>query len=204
MTRAKSLRRKNNGTRNAVILIALFAAASASVAYLLWSLPAQSSAMVLAGQQAPSFRLTSAIDGRSFNLTAYAGESDVLLFFNEGLSCSPCLQQMVELDRDYPRFSDMGVMVASITTDPASSLGTWARSNGILNMMVLSDSSLKVDQTYGTMGAGTGSMHQGMAPGHTFILVDKDGTVVWRKDYGTYTMYVPVTELMSSVRSAMG
>ena len=110
---------------------------------------------------------------------------------------------MVDLDRNYSTFSKMGIVVVSITTDSASSLGTWAHNNGLTNMMVLPDSSSQVDNLYGTTGAGVGSMHPGMTPGHTFILIGKDGRILWREDYGTSTMYVPMNQLIAAVRSAM-
>ena len=47
-------------------------------------------------------------------------------------------------------------------------------------------------------------MHPGMTPGHTFILVGKDGNVLWREDYGSTTMYVQMSELIASVKSALG
>ncbi|MDG6901307.1 MAG: redoxin domain-containing protein [Nitrososphaerota archaeon] len=205
MTRhPKSLRRQSHGTRNAIVVVALLAAAIASVVYLLSVGTGSGSAMLQAGQRAPEFELASVVNGTSFDLGNYANRSDVLLFFNEGLSCAPCLQQMVDIDRNYSAFAKMGLTVASITTDSPSSLGTWARNNGMSNMMLLSDSSLRVDQSYTTMGAGTGSMHPGMAPGHTFILVGRDGKVLWREDYGTTTMYVPMDQLIATVKSALG
>ena len=200
----KSLRKQGHGIRNTIIVIALFGAAIASVAYLVVVGTGGSSAMLQTGQEAPQFQLASVVNGTTFNLASYANKSNVLLFFNEGLSCSPCLQQMVDIDKDYSAFKQMGLTVVSITTDSPSSLGTWAHNNGISNMMVLSDSSFRVDTEYTTMGAGTGSMHPGMAPGHTFILVGKDGKILWREDYGTSTMYVPMDQLISAVKSALG
>lgn len=200
----KTLRKQGHRTRNAAIVIALFVAATTSIAYMVVVGTGGSSVMLRAGQAAPQFQLASVVNGTTFNLASYANKSDVLLFFNEGLSCSPCLQQMVDIDKDYSTFRQMGLTVVSITTDSPSSLGTWAHNNGIAHMMVLADSSLQVDQWYGTMGAGTGSMHEGMAPGHTFILVGKDGRILWRQDYGTSTMYIPMDQLIAAVKSALG
>ncbi|MDG6991432.1 MAG: redoxin domain-containing protein [Nitrososphaerota archaeon] len=200
----KSLRKQGHGTRNAIAVIALFAAAVGSIAYLVAVGTGGSSVMLQAGQEAPEFELASVANGTTFNLANFANKSDVLLFFNEGLSCSPCLQQMVDIDKDYSTFRQMGLTVVSITTDSPSSLGTWAHNNGISNMMILSDSSLKVDTAYTTMGAGSGSMHPGMTPAHTFILVGKDGKILWREDYGTTTMYVPMDQLIQAVKSALG
>ena len=204
MTKHKrSLRKQSHTARNLVVVILLAVGLVGSVAYLLWFGTGGASPTIATGQQAPQFALASVVNGSTFNLANYANKSDVLLFFNEGLSCSPCLQQMVDIDKDYSTFAKMGLTVVSITTDSASSLGTWAHNNGISNMMVLSDSSSQVDNMYGTTGANVGSMHPGMTPGHTFILVGKDGKILWREDYGTTTMYVPMDQLVASVRSAM-
>ena len=200
----KSLRKQSHGARNAIVVIALLGAAVASIAYLMVVGTGSSSTSPQAGQEAPDFELASVVNGSQFNLAGYANKSDVLLFFNEGLSCSPCLQQMVDIDKDYSTFRQMGLTVVSITTDSASSLGTWAHSNGISNMMVLADPSSQVDNEYATTGASVGSMHPGMTPGHTFILVGKDGKILWRQDYGTSTMYVPMDQLVAAVRSALG
>ena len=190
--------------RNAIVVIAILGAAIASIAYLVAEGTGGSSALLQVGQEAPQFQLASVVNGSTFNLANYANKSDVLFFFNEGLSCSPCLQQMVDIDKDYSAFRQMGLTVVSITTDTPSSLGIWAHNNGISNMMVLADPSSQVDNEYTTTGANVGSMHPGMTPGHTFILVGKDGKVLWREDYGTSTMYVPMDQLVAAVKMALG
>ncbi len=201
MTRKKSLRRRDHGTRNALVLVSLLVAAIVAIAYVAVQGGGSQTGLLGAGAKAPTFTLTG-VNGSSFSLANYVGKSDVLLFFNEGLTCSPCLQQMVEIDKNYSTFRQMGMVVVSITGDSSSGLTTWARNNGISNMMVLPDPTLAVDRQYTTLDAG--SMHAGSAPGHTFILIDKDGTVVWRKDYGPNIMYVPMTELVASLKSAVG
>ncbi len=203
MRKRKSLRKQSHGTRNALIVIVLLVAAVGAIVYVLVRSGEGNSTLLVAGEKAPDFTLTS-VNGTSFNLADRLGKSAVLLFFNEGLSCSPCLQQMVDIDRNYSAFSSMGVTVVSITADSISSMRTWAQVNGITRTMVLSDQTLQVDQAYTTLFADTGSMHPGTTPGHTFILVGKDGTILWRNDYGTYTMYVPMSELLASVKSALG
>jgi peroxiredoxin len=181
----------------ALVLVVAFA----TIVYVAGRPNGDNSVTLVAGDKAPEFTLTS-VNGTSFDLNNYLGKSDVLLFFNEGLTCSPCLQQMVDIDRNYSTFSGMGVTVVSITTDQMSDMRMWAHNSGIGRMLVLPDQSLQVDQQYSTLYAG--SMHAGSAPGHTFILVGKDGTVLWRKDYGSYTMYAPMNELIASVKSALG
>ncbi len=204
MTKHKSVRRRGHGARNAAVVIALAVATIVSVGYLISIGPRGSVPTLQAGQEAPQIRLDSVVNGTTFDLSSYQNKSDVLLFFNEGLSCNPCLRQMIDIDKAYSAFNQMGLTVVSITADSPSSLSTWAHNSGISRMMVLSDSSLQVDKSYDTLGPGTGSMHEGMAPGHTFILVGKDGKVLWREDYGISTMYVPMSQLEAAVRSAIG
>jgi hypothetical protein len=44
-------------------------------------------------------------------------------------------------------------------------------------------------------------------PGHTFVLVDIDGTITWIRDYGAPenggVMYVPVDELTQQVKNQL-
>lgn len=40
--------------------------------------------------------------------------------------------------------------------------------------------------------------------GHTFLLVNGDGRIVWRADYGgapNYTMYVPVEDVLADLQA---
>jgi hypothetical protein len=48
------------------------------------------------------------------------------------------------------------------------------------------------------------SMMPGTAPGHTFLLVNKAGIIVWRGDYGPYNMYVPNNDIIAQVRKSLG
>ena len=200
MKRRKSLRRQSHGTRNALAVLVFLIVATSAIVYVMVRTGGASPVTLIAGDKAPEFTLGS-VNGTSFNLTSALGKSNVLLFFNEGLTCSPCLQQMVDIEKNYSTFGRMGIVVVSITTNSMSDMRTWAQNNGIARMLILPDLSLQVDQEYQTLYAG--SMHAGAAPGHTFILVGKDGTILWRQDYGYSTMYVPMNDLITSVRSAL-
>lgn len=157
---------------------------------------------VRVGIAAPDFSLPD-INGETFTLSFYRGKSHVLLFFSEGLACSPCLQQIRDLDQLNQQFADLNVVLASITGDPVNLLADWARSSGPRYGKVLSDQSLAVSKMYDMLGADV-SMMPGTAPGHTFILVDKSGIVEWRADYGPSNMYVPNDQIIAAVRRALG
>jgi alkyl hydroperoxide reductase subunit AhpC len=72
-----------------------------------------------------------------------------------------------------------------------------AKGLGITNVPVLSDPDLQVSGAYDVLQWAIDNGE----PSHTFVLVDKDGKIVWIKDYGApdnpnRTMYVEVNELI--------
>jgi peroxiredoxin Q/BCP len=149
------------------------------------------------GSAAPDFTLP-VINGATFTLSAYRGKSNVLLLFDEGLSCQPCLQQMHDLDELNLQFSGLNVTVVSITPDSVSQLQSWATSNGPQYGLVLSDTNQVAFNLYQPVGSG------GTMMTHTFILVNKSGVIVWRQDYGPDTMYVQNSEILAHVKNALG
>jgi peroxiredoxin len=151
------------------------------------------------GQAAPEFTLA-ASSGGNVSLSAYHGKT-VLLFFQEGLTCQPCWDQITDLQKHAAQLRAAGIgQVVSITSDPVSAITTKTRDMG-LTIPVLSDPGLAVSQqyhanSYGMMGASR--------DGHTFILVGPDGTIEWRADYGgapKYTMFLPTTSLQADIRA---
>lgn len=144
-----------------------------------------------------------ATTGGTFKLSDYRGKSNVLLFFNEGLSCQPCLAQMQGLDALNANFKNLNIVAISITADPPQVLSQWVQSGGPRYGMVLSDQGLQVSRMYDMLGPNV-SMMPGSAPGHSFVLVNKDGVIVWRHDYGPYNMSVTNDEIIAAVKQALG
>jgi peroxiredoxin Q/BCP len=157
---------------------------------------------LVSGAVAPDFTLPD-VNGRTFTLSSYRGRANVLLFFNEGLSCAPCLNQMTDLDQMNTQFTKLDIVVVSITGDSINLLVSWAHSSGPQYGKVLSDQNLGVSKAYDMLGPDK-SMMPGTAPGHTFILVDKSGVIKWRQDYGPSVMYVPNDQIILAVRTALG
>jgi len=172
------------------------------IGYVAFAPKEQTTKRVIAGMVAPDFTLPDTAGG-TFRLSDYKGKSNVLLFFSEGLACQPCLSQMRDLDSLNDQFTGLGVLAVSVSGDPISMLSDWVRTSGPKYGKVLSDQSLSVSKTYDLLGADI-SMMPGTAPGHTFILVNKSGVVVWRQDYGPNNMYVPNNEIIAAVRKALG
>lgn len=152
-------------------------------------------------QIAPAVRLPSA-QGRQFELRAQRGKT-VLLYFQEGLSCQPCWDQLKDLERQDAKVKALGIdRMVSITTDELGQLRQKAADED-LSTPVLADSDLGVSKSYaanqyGMMGDGR--------DGHSFVVVGPDGRIRWRADYGgapNYTMYVPVDRLLSDMRRGL-
>ncbi len=190
---------KTSRTRLAVFVLVLIAAATV-IGVVAFRSPLSGTNAVGVGSPAPDFSLPSTVGG-TFTLSDYNGKSNVLLFFNEGLACSPCLQQMQELDQLSSQFATMNIVAASITTDGMSNLAGWASASGPRNSMVLSDQSMSVSRSYDMLG---NSMHPGMVDGHTFVLINTQAVVTWRHDYYPPSMYVPNDQLLSDIKQAMG
>ncbi|MDO8616673.1 MAG: redoxin domain-containing protein [Dehalococcoidia bacterium] len=104
---------------------------------------------------------------------------------------------MVDLEADWGRFSALDVQLVSIMVDPLSQLDREAKDRGITGI-VASDPDKKVSESYDAMQA---SMHPGVKPGHTFVLVNERGKIIWRWDWIGHgkPMYMEVQELYDAV-----
>ena len=154
------------------------------------------------GEPAPPIKLASTT-GKTFDLGAYKGKENVLLYFQEGLMCQPCWDQIVAIERELPKFKALGVgPIVSITGDPLNLIEQKVADEGIRSA-VLSDPSWAVSDRYDARSYGM--MGDSMA-GHSFVLVGKDGKIKWRADYGgspDYTMFVPADALLSDLRQGL-
>lgn len=152
-----------------------------------------------AGQAAPGFSLAASTGG-TISLSQFRDRT-VLLFFQEGLSCQPCWDQITDLQKHAAQLSAAGIQqVVSVTSDPIAAITTKARDMG-LTIPVLSDPGLAVSRQYGANGYG---MMGSSRDGHTFIVVGPDGTIRWRADYGgapKYTMFLPTTSLLADLKA---
>ncbi|MGH2579428.1 MAG: peroxiredoxin family protein [Actinomycetota bacterium] len=153
------------------------------------------------GEKAPPIRLPST-DGGMFDLASLRGKR-VLLFFQEGLMCQPCWDQLKDIQSNIDQFRQLGIdETVSITTDPLDALKQKVADEG-LSIPVLSDPNLAVSETYSANQYG---MMGTSRDGHSFIVVGPDGTIEWRADYGgapDYTMYVPVPSLIADLRQGL-
>src|SRR5205823_3393991 len=150
------------------------------------------------GARAPAIDLQST-QGGTFDLASMRGQT-TLLYFQEGLTCQPCWDQLVDIQNNIGQFKTLGIdQVVSITTDPINQITQKVQDEGITEP-VLSDPTLAVSSAYSANSYG---MMGNSRDGHTFVLVGPDGTIRWRADFGgapDYTMYVPVDALITDIQ----
>lgn len=107
---------------------------------------------------------------------------------------------MVDLQRNED-FKALDVELVSIATDPVGAWEDAAHDEGI-SLPLLSDDDAEVSNEYDVM-----KWQMGGEPGHTFVLVDKDGKVIWVRDYGAPDngglMYVEPKDLISAVEKEL-
>ena len=153
------------------------------------------------GQPAPAIDLA-ATQGGTFSLAAQHGKT-TLLYFQEGLTCQPCWDQLKDLDTHLAPLKALGIdQIVTITTDPLDALRQKASDEG-LTTPVLSDLNLTASQAYAANQYG---MMGNSRDGHSFVVVGPNGTIRWRADYGgapNYTMYVPVPSLLADIRKGL-
>ncbi len=153
------------------------------------------------GAEAPPIRLPST-QGGTFDLAQYRGRT-VLLYFQEGVGCEPCWDQVRDIETRMGELRGLGVdELVTIAGNPLDLLQQKAADEA-LTTPVLADPELTLGDTYdanqyGMMGTST--------YGHSFILIDPDGIIEWRADYGgspDYTMYVSVDDLVADLRAGL-
>lgn len=150
-----------------------------------------------AGEIAPAFTLPASTGGET-SLSDYRGRS-VLLYFQEGLMCQPCWDQIRDLEQNEAALTAAGIdEIVSITTDPVDLVARKMADEG-LTTPVLSDPTLAVSWAYTTNRYG---MMGDSRNGHSFVLVGPDGKITWRADYGgapDYTMYLPTENMLADL-----
>lgn len=136
---------------------------------------ANSSLNDLAGKTAPAFSLTDR-DGKTYSSDSLRGKN-IVLFFNEGLMCYPaCWNQITALAKD-SRFKNNDIVALSIVVD---SKKDWQKAvekmPELADATVVFDNGAAVSKKFDVLNTKS-SMHRGSLPGHTFVIIDKEGIV---------------------------
>ena len=129
----------------------------------------------LIGKPLPEMRLVDK-DGNVYTAESFKGKTNVL-FFNEGLMCYPaCWNQIASFGSD-ARFNNSQVQATSVLVDPSKDWQTAvAQMPELAKSKTLFDAGATVSGSLGLLTLPS-SMHRGSLPGHTYIVVDKDGIV---------------------------
>ncbi|PIN85115.1 MAG: hypothetical protein COV47_03860 [Candidatus Diapherotrites archaeon CG11_big_fil_rev_8_21_14_0_20_37_9] len=127
------------------------------------------------GASAPNFSLKT-LDGKTINLSEYKGKN-VVLFFNEGSMCYPsCWNQIKELAMD-ERFNNSETVSFSVVVDE---MKNWRKITQqfpeFSASKLIFDITGETSKNYGALDMPS-SMHGGMMPGHTYYIIDKEGTL---------------------------
>jgi peroxiredoxin len=146
------------------------------------------------GAQAPNFSLTDVVSGKQVTLASLR-DHKTLMFFSEGVSCAPCLEQAADLQKS-GLLAKAGIQLVSVTTDQPSDLQAAAQQYGITTPM-LADPSTSMSVAYGMLSHG--GMQMPGQDGHAFMLLSADGKVLWHQAY--QSMYVAPNQLMADMKA---
>jgi thioredoxin-dependent peroxiredoxin len=134
----------------------------------------------MVGKEAPDFTLAS-YDGKEISLKTQRGKK-VVLFFTEGAMCYPsCWNQIDAFGKDNV-FNNQDTITLSIMVDTENE---WKKAVDKMPELgastVLLDVSRGVSREYGMLSLPS-SMHKGQYPGHTYLILDKDGIIRYVMD----------------------
>lgn len=129
----------------------------------------------LIGKPMPDIQLADK-EGKIFVPASLLGKNTVL-FFNEGLMCYPaCWNQMAAFGKD-ARFNSSEIQAVSIVTDKARDWQTAIdKMPELAKTMTMFDTGANASRQLGVLVTES-SMHRGSLPGHTYIVIDKQGIV---------------------------
>lgn len=129
----------------------------------------------LVGKPLPAMQLTDK-NGQTYPLENLKGKN-VVLFFNEGIRCYPaCWDQIAAFGTD-PRFNSPDTIALSVVVDrPADWEQAQSKMPDLAKAIMLFDNRGSVSKKLGLLSANS-SMHSGSMPGHTYLLIDKQGIV---------------------------
>ncbi len=138
--------------------------------------PASSVALdEMVGKPVPDFSFVD-VKGTTYSNEKLKGKN-IVLFFNEGLMCYPaCWEQIVQLSSD-SRLNTDDTVSLSIVVDRADE---WQKAinqmPALANSTVVFDTDKAASQKFNVLTTPS-SMHYGQLPGHSYVVVGKDGIV---------------------------
>ena len=134
----------------------------------------------LVGKPIPDIQLSDK-DGKVYTAADFKGKNTVL-FFNEGLMCYPaCWNQIAAFGSD-TRFNSADIQAISVVVDSSND---WKRAIEKMPQLAkantMFDTGASASKQLGLLTTAS-SMHKGSLPGHTYVVIDKEGIVRYVKD----------------------
>lgn len=129
----------------------------------------------LVGKDISSFQLMDK-DLKPYPLSNLKGRY-VVLFFNEGLMCYPaCWNQVAAFGLDQRFNSDNVVAISVVVDSPQDWMQAQQKMPDLAKATLLFDSNGSVSRQLGLTTLAS-SMHRGSLPGHTYVILDKEGVI---------------------------
>ena len=134
----------------------------------------------LVGKPIPDIQLSDK-DGKIYTAADFKGKNTVL-FFNEGLMCYPaCWNQIAAFGSD-TRFNSDQIQAISVVVDSSNDWKTAvAKMPQLAKATTMFDTGASASKQLGLLTTAS-SMHKGSLPGHTYVVIDKEGIVRYVKD----------------------
>ena len=129
----------------------------------------------LVGKPMPDIELKDK-DGKTYTAADLKGKN-IVLFFNEGLMCYPaCWNQIASFGSD-ERFNSGDIQAISVVVDSANDWKTAiAKMPQLAKANTMFDTGASASRQLGMLTTAS-SMHRGSLPGHTYVVIDKEGIV---------------------------
>lgn len=125
---------------------------------------------------APAFSIPDE-SNKTHTLKELNNDRPLVVVFYLGYGCSHCVAQLLALDKDLPRFRELGAEIVAISSDSPEHTAEKFAEFGRFNFPVLSDIDYDVSQKWGVYEAGEEDEPGFMSHG-TFV-VDRTGKVIW-------------------------
>jgi peroxiredoxin len=132
------------------------------------------------GDKATDFSLLDA-EGHSIKLSDVQPGWSLVLFFYRGHWCEACLNQMLNLKRDEPKFTALKASLAAVSVDTVEESAAWNK-QWRFPFPLLSDTKLELIKAYGALDF---KGHDGKDISHPAVIIIDAQKTVWFKYVGT-------------------